>query len=89
MTYFVLHNLGKYQCSAIIFHPRNTVIYQTHNGIPQNFTSRKRAIELFMAINMYLHINSCPIKRQAHENKTLHMLDKTIDEEPVCMYYGL
>jgi hypothetical protein len=22
---------------------------------------------------------------QAHENKTLHMLDKTIDDEPVCV----
>jgi hypothetical protein len=23
---------------------------------------------------------------QAYENKTLHMLDKTIDDEPVCVY---
>jgi hypothetical protein len=37
--------------------------------------------ELYMAINMYLHTNTCPIRMQAYENKTLHMLDKTVDDE--------
>jgi hypothetical protein len=38
---------------------------------------------------MYLHMNPCPIKIQANENRTLHMLNKTIDDEPVCVcvYY--
>jgi hypothetical protein len=38
-----------------------------------------------MAINTYLHINPCPIRMQAYENKTLHMLDKTADDDPVCV----
>jgi hypothetical protein len=38
-----------------------------------------------MAINVYLHINTCPIRLQAYENKKLHMLDKIIDDEPVCV----
>jgi hypothetical protein len=38
-----------------------------------------------MDINMYLHINPCPIRVQAYENKILHMLNKTIDDEPVCV----
>jgi hypothetical protein len=36
-------------------------------------------------INIYIHINTCPVRMQAYENKTLHMLDKTIDNEPVCV----
>jgi hypothetical protein len=30
---------------------------------------------------MAIHINTCPFLMQAYENKTLHMLDKTIDDE--------
>jgi hypothetical protein len=54
---------------------------KTHDGTPQNVASRKGGTKLYMAINMYLHINPCPIRMQAYENKTLHMLDKTIDYE--------
>jgi hypothetical protein len=36
--------------------------------------------KLYMAIYVYLHINPCPIRMQAYENKTLHMLNKTIDD---------
>jgi hypothetical protein len=39
-----------------------------------------------MAISMYLHINPGPIRVQAYENKTQHMLSETIDDEPVCTY---
>jgi hypothetical protein len=41
----------------------------------------KGGMKLYMAINMYLNINTCPIRMQAYENKTLHMLDKTVDDE--------
>jgi hypothetical protein len=58
---------------------------KTHDGTPQNVASRKRGTKLYMAINMYLQINPCPVRMQAYENKTLHMLDKTIDDEPVCV----
>jgi hypothetical protein len=33
------------------------------------------------AINKYLHINTCPVRMQEYENKTLYMLDKTMDDE--------
>jgi hypothetical protein len=54
---------------------------KTHEGTPQNVAPRKWGTKLYMAINMYLHINSYPISVQAYENKTFHMLDKTIDDE--------
>jgi hypothetical protein len=31
--------------------------------------------KLYMAINMYLHINTCPIRMPAHENKTLTLVE--------------
>jgi hypothetical protein len=34
-----------------------------------------------MAINMYVHFHTCPVRMQAYENKTLNMLDKTTDDE--------
>jgi hypothetical protein len=40
------------------------------DGTPQNFASRKGGTKLYMAINMYLHINLCPVRMQAYENKT-------------------
>jgi hypothetical protein len=46
-----------------------------HDGTSQNVTSCKGDTKLYMAINM------CPIRMQAYEDKTLHMLDKTIDDE--------
>jgi hypothetical protein len=63
----------------------------THDGTPQSFASRKGGTKLYMTINMYLHIDPCPIRMQAYRNKTYHMLDKTIDGEPVCVcvYYEL
>jgi hypothetical protein len=41
----------------------------------------EKGVRNYMAINMYLHINPCPIRMHAYENKTLHMLDKTTDDE--------
>jgi hypothetical protein len=58
---------------------------KTRDGTPHNVASRKGGTKLYMAINMYLHINTSPIRTQAYENKTLHMLNKTIDYEPVCV----
>lgn len=34
-------------------------------------------------------INTCPVKIQAHENKTLHMLVRTIGDEPVSLHSGV
>jgi hypothetical protein len=45
----------------------------------------KGGSKVHRVINMYLHIKTCPIRMQAYENKTLYMLDKTIDDEPVCV----
>jgi hypothetical protein len=45
-------------------------LLKTHDGTPQYFASRKGGTKLFMTINMYLHINPCPIRMQAYENKT-------------------
>jgi hypothetical protein len=42
-------------------------------------------MKLHTAIIMYLHINPCPIRMQAHENKTQHMLNKTIGDEPLSV----
>jgi hypothetical protein len=54
---------------------------KTHDGTPQNVASQKGVMKLYMAINMYLYIKTCSIRMQAYENKILHMLDKTIDDE--------
>jgi hypothetical protein len=43
---------------------------KTHDGTPQNFASQKRDTKLYISINMYLHINTCPTRMQAYENKT-------------------
>jgi hypothetical protein len=40
---------------------------KTHDGIPQNFASQKGDTKLYIATNMYLHINPCPM---AYGNKT-------------------
>jgi hypothetical protein len=58
---------------------------KTHNGTPQNVASRKGSTKLYMAINMYVHIATCPIRMQAYEHKILHMLNKTIDNGPMCV----
>jgi hypothetical protein len=31
--------------------------------------------------------NTCPIRMQAYVNKTLQMLNKTVDNEPMGVYY--
>jgi hypothetical protein len=43
---------------------------KAHDGTPQNFTSRKGGTKLHMAVNMFVHINPCPIRMQTYENKT-------------------
>jgi hypothetical protein len=63
-----------------VAHPN---LSETHGGTPQNVASRKVDMKLYVAINMYLHINPCPIKIQEYKPK--HMLNKTIDDEPVCV----
>jgi hypothetical protein len=83
------------QCSATVFHPRHTIIFQRHDGTPQNFASRNGDTKSYMTMNVNLHINTCPTRVQAYENKILHMLDKTIDDEPesvcvcVCVCVGV
>jgi hypothetical protein len=47
----------------------------------------KGVTEAYRAINMYLHIITCPVRMQAYENKTLRMLDKTISDELMCVHY--
>jgi hypothetical protein len=53
--------------SSPLAHPN---LSRTHDGTPQNLTSRKGGSKLYMAINMYLHINPYPLNVQAYENKT-------------------
>jgi hypothetical protein len=67
-----LHNLF-----SLVTYPD---LSKTHDGTPQNVASRKR-VRNYVAINMYLRINTCLIRMQAYENKTLHMLNKTIGDE--------
>jgi hypothetical protein len=50
-----------------VAHPN---LSKTNDGTPQNFSSQKGGTKLYVAINMYLHINSCPIRMQAYKNKT-------------------
>jgi hypothetical protein len=58
---------------------------KTHDGTPQNVASRRGDMKQNIGINVCLHINPCPIRMQAYENKTLLTLDKTIDDDPVCV----
>lgn len=45
-----------------------------------------KSTELCMSTNtMYLHASPFPTRMQAYEIKTLHTLDKTINDEPMCM----
>lgn len=46
---------------------------KTHDGIPQNFASRKGVTKLHIAINMYQNMNSCPKRMQAYEDKTTYV----------------
>jgi hypothetical protein len=74
------------QCSANFFPPvAHPNLSSIHYSTPQNFASQKGGTKLYMAINMYLHINPCPIRMQAYENKTLYVLKETIDDGPVCV----
>jgi hypothetical protein len=73
------------QCSATFFQLRHTLICQTHTSTLQNFSSQKGGTKLYMAINMYLHIKPYPTRMQPYENKTQHILNETIDDEPVCV----
>lgn len=43
-------------------------------------------MELYMVINMYLYINTCPICVQAHENETCDTLYKNIYDENVYVF---
>jgi hypothetical protein len=61
------------QCSATFFHPQHTLIYQTHDGTPQNFASRKGGTKLYMAINIYLYTNPCPISVQAYKKNITYV----------------
>jgi hypothetical protein len=63
------------------FQLQHTLICPTHDDTPQNVASRNEGMKPYMAINMYLHFNTYPIIMQAYENKTLHMMDKTVDDK--------
>lgn len=38
-----------------------------------------------MDINVYLHTCVCAVRMKAYRNEILRMLNKTIDDEPVCV----
>jgi hypothetical protein len=82
MIMFLLYRAVLRKLFSSAAHPN---LSKTRDGTPQNFASRKEGTKLYMAIHMYLHINPCPIRMQAYENKTKCMLNKTIDDEPVCV----
>jgi hypothetical protein len=50
-----------------------------HDGTPKNFASLKGCTKLYMAIGI------CLVRKYACGNETLHMCDKIIDDEPVCV----
>jgi hypothetical protein len=58
------------QYSRNFLHPQHTIICQTRDGTPQNVGPQNEGSKLYMAINMYLHINTCPVSVQAYANKT-------------------
>jgi hypothetical protein len=74
-----------HQCAADSLHLWHTPVCRRHMKAPQNFGSRKGGIKLYMTINMYLHINPCPLRMQAYENKPQYVWNKTVDGESVCM----
>jgi hypothetical protein len=41
-------------------------LLKTHGGTPQNVASGKGDTKLYVAINMYLYINICPVSVQRH-----------------------
>jgi hypothetical protein len=45
-------------------------LLKTHDGTPQTFISMRKGAQNYIAMTMYLHINSCPIRKQACENIT-------------------
>jgi hypothetical protein len=69
------------QCSATFFHPRHTLICQRHMTAHHKMSPHEKRYEIYMVMNMFLHINTCPIRMQAYENKIFRMLNKTIDDE--------
>jgi hypothetical protein len=65
---FLSHVLVSYCSVPQPFSPvAHHKLSKTHDGTPQNFASRKGGTKLYLAINMYLHINPCPIRMQAYE----------------------
>lgn len=64
---------------------RNLLSSTTHSGLsdsaPPNVTSQKGGINLYMTLNIYLHINTCSIRMNACEKKTLYRLNKTFSDE--------
>jgi hypothetical protein len=61
IRYMPVANPGLEQCSATFFQQRHSLICQTHDGTPQNFTSWKGDTKLYIAINKYIHIHPRPI----------------------------
>jgi hypothetical protein len=47
-----------------VVHPN---LSKTHDGTPQNVASRTADAKLYMAMNMYQHTNTCPIRMQAYK----------------------
>jgi hypothetical protein len=45
-------------------------LLKPYDSTPQNFASQKVGTKLHVSINMYLHINPCPIRMQAYETDT-------------------
>jgi hypothetical protein len=63
-------NIPIKQCSATFLSAAHPTLSNVHDGTLQTFTSRKGVTKLYISINMYLHVNPCPIRMQVYENKT-------------------
>lgn len=71
------HCIAVYQCMPVFhnicyLHPN---LAKTHDSTSQNVAVCKGETKFYIAIDMYLHINPCPINVRAYENKTKHMLN--------------
>lgn len=74
----VLHAVGPFRPAFHVISPTaHPNLTSANDSKPQNFASWKMHMKLYKPINTYL------TRTRVHENKTLHTLNKTIDDEPV------
>jgi hypothetical protein len=70
LIYICASALAMYRRTAARLKPR----LSTHMTSHHKMSPHENGIRIFFAINRYLHINTWPVRMQAHENKTYHML---------------